>query len=789
MNENLKTQKSNLAKLMASENITVQHKKIPTAYFDVQNRILACPTFKDDISPELYDLFMGHEVGHALHTPFEGLHSTLKENRTLKGYLNVVEDVRIERKIREKFTGLRKSFFKAYNELMQRDFFGIKDRDLQTLSLIDKINLITKVGSRVNIKLTDEESVFLKAAEDCDTWDDVVQVATAIYEWSKENEVRDEKDEAITNVHIDVNDEDYDEDYDEDFGDDSWSGSEDEFDQDGYEEEETDEDGTQDGDKLPDVDGEEEDIDTEEEIEKPTGTKGGKGGKFDPTDGAKEALTEHFAHNNEDQFIDENAVIKTYCKMESFDKVADSLVYSYKDVLKDWKKWHNKELIPTGEEYYAKKMSESIDLANQVLPNLRQYFKNKNKSIINHMAKEFEMRQTAQKAVKAQIAKSGELDMNRLAKYQIIDDVFKRVTYLPEGKNHGVNVLVDWSGSISSEIKDILEQAVILSEFCRKVQIPFNVFLFSDSGPASGTDGWRGEAQLLQMLSNEMTSREYQEGLNTIYLLYLTFMVRKVGYAYYDRTPKGADEVEAMTGMNYVDVESKFWSYDFGPKGYDLGGTPLDHCIVGLRKFLPEFNKKYNIEKSILTVITDGFSHSANVLYEDENEKRDYESQIGEGDPWYTKKDRYLIDPYNKKPYILKKGAENYDRSSFVTTQNLLDWISITCNVTITGYFVFTKKSDFRQTMYHILKDNERYSLDYDRTWREIRKEGKMIECHGYNKMFLVAATGLNASSEDGLSDDLIDAKKSRIMAAFKKNQRNKKTSRFLTNEFIKEIA
>ena len=150
---------------MASENITVLHKKIPTAYFDVKNRVLACPTFKDDMSNELYDLFMGHEVGHALHTPYEGLHSTLKDNATLKGYLNVVEDVRIERKIRERFSGLRKSFFKAYDELMQRDFFGLNGRDLQTLSLIDKINLITKCGSRVSITLTDEEKVFLEAAE------------------------------------------------------------------------------------------------------------------------------------------------------------------------------------------------------------------------------------------------------------------------------------------------------------------------------------------------------------------------------------------------------------------------------------------------------------------------------------------------------------------------------------------------------------------------------------------------------------------------------------------------
>ena len=90
MTEKIRNQKDSLARLMATENLTVVHKKIPTAYFDVKNRILACPTFKDDISNELYDLFMGHEVGHALNTPYEGLHSTIKENRTLKGLFSLI---------------------------------------------------------------------------------------------------------------------------------------------------------------------------------------------------------------------------------------------------------------------------------------------------------------------------------------------------------------------------------------------------------------------------------------------------------------------------------------------------------------------------------------------------------------------------------------------------------------------------------------------------------------------------------------------------------------------------
>ena len=190
MDKQLRTQKDNLARLMATEDLTIVHKKVPTAYFDVKNRIHCCPTFKDDISPQLYDLFMGHEVGHALHTPYEGLHSTLKENRTLKGYLNVVEDVRIEKAIKNKYEGLRRSFYTAYDDLMNRDFFGLKKMSipLSGLSLIDKINLQTKVGSRVNLDWTDEEHDFLNWARNCKTWEEVVECSQAIYEWSKENE-------------------------------------------------------------------------------------------------------------------------------------------------------------------------------------------------------------------------------------------------------------------------------------------------------------------------------------------------------------------------------------------------------------------------------------------------------------------------------------------------------------------------------------------------------------------------------------------------------------------------
>ena len=456
---------------MATENLTIVHKAIPTAYFDVKNRVLACPTFKDDISPALYDLFMGHEVGHALNTPYEGLHSTITENRTLKGYLNVVEDVRIEKAIKNKYQGLRTSFFKAYNELIDRNFFGIKGRDLQELSLIDKINLITKCGSRVDIILNTEEIRFLQMAEDCKTWEDVVKCAQAIYDWSKEHEQRDESDEAITMKMPDIDNEESDE--------------EGELVESPYGGEETDEEGEEeidDGLKAEEELEDAEETDEEEIIE--SGKKGGKfEGKYDEEDGARESITEHNAHNNEDMFVDENACIKTTIPLrERFKETnINDIVYPYKRVIQDFKDYTNcvREKEEAGKDEWAKKyLNQKIENRQIYLEmnnHYRKYIQNKNKKIVAHMAKEFEMRQNAHRSAKAFTGTSGQLDMNRLAKYQIVDDIFKRVTYIPDGKNHGLNVLVDWSGSIHNDVADLLEQSIILAEFCRKVQIPFRV--------------------------------------------------------------------------------------------------------------------------------------------------------------------------------------------------------------------------------------------------------------------------------------------------------------------------
>ena len=181
-----------LAKLMATENITVLHKKVPTAYFDVKNRTLVVPIFKGEMSPELNDLFMGHEVGHALFTPMEGWHDAVcKEGPIFKGYLNVIEDCRIERDIKNKYPGLRKSFYAGYLELVRMDFFGINNKDKNGLNLIDRINLHYKIGTQAGIHFSEEEQVYLNKIDKLETFEDVIEVAKLLFD-RQINETEDE---------------------------------------------------------------------------------------------------------------------------------------------------------------------------------------------------------------------------------------------------------------------------------------------------------------------------------------------------------------------------------------------------------------------------------------------------------------------------------------------------------------------------------------------------------------------------------------------------------------------
>ena len=205
--------KSLLAKLMATENLHIEQRQVATASFDVENRILTIPILEKELSSHTYDLFVGHEVGHALYTPLEGLKKAF-EMKLSMSVMNVLEDSRIERKIKLKYPGIRQSFIKAYKELMERDFFGTINKDVNKLNFIDRVNLYCKGGVETGITFTDEEKSILNEIESTSTYEDVIEVYKKVKDYM--NSLNEEAPVRPKDGHFEYTDDDsFDEDSEE----------------------------------------------------------------------------------------------------------------------------------------------------------------------------------------------------------------------------------------------------------------------------------------------------------------------------------------------------------------------------------------------------------------------------------------------------------------------------------------------------------------------------------------------------------------------------------------------
>ena len=184
-----KNAKSNLAKLLATENISVEHKKVRTAYFDLKNRLLVVPIFKD-MNKDILDLLLSHEIGHALFTDMNEWRIAVEEEKIPHSFLNVIEDARIEKLIKRRYPGLSQSFIKGYRDLINNDFFGTNNKDITQMLLIDRLNIHFK-SSHVESPLTFDdtyESKIVKRMEKLETFEEVVELADELSKYCKKEE-------------------------------------------------------------------------------------------------------------------------------------------------------------------------------------------------------------------------------------------------------------------------------------------------------------------------------------------------------------------------------------------------------------------------------------------------------------------------------------------------------------------------------------------------------------------------------------------------------------------------
>jgi hypothetical protein len=573
--------KSTLAKLMATENIVVEQRKVPTACFDVKNRILTIPILNGNLSPEIYDLMIGHETGHALETPLEGWHNSvvdLKVNRTI---LNVCEDARIEKKIKRKFPGLRASFTKGYRQLFDMDFFGVKGKNLNYLNFIDRINLHTKGGASQGIEFSSHEQELLDDVESAETFEETVKVAIKIQKFMKEEldrqkeEMRKAKSFSKDNTFQGDIDE-----YDYDYGDD-----------DEIENEELENDNGSD------------DYDSDEDGE---GNERDYGSYPSSSTNTLRSITDEKYRQREQELYSKENKENTYCDIPKID--FEEIIIDYKILIGKIKK-ENEEY-----EYYKNGLPHILANYNK--------FKSESNKVVSYLVKEFEMRKNAGQQSRARISKTGDLNLNKIHEYRFTDDIFARMTRVPNGKSHGLVIFVDWSGSMNENMHGTIKQLLNLVFFCRKINIPFEVYGFSSilniEENVDSTSFIQGKIQernigslaisrfsLLNIFSSKMSNRE------------ITFM---------------GSHLLNFPGPVNLNCYVRF------PRLFNLSGTPLNEAILTSFELLPEFKRRNKLEIVNTVFLTDGnggaigeriesVKTNTNILY------KSYKSRIWFRDP------------------------------------------------------------------------------------------------------------------------------------------------------------
>jgi hypothetical protein len=544
--------KSILAKLLATENISVEQQNIPTAAFNPTTRTLYIPNWKD-MSNSLQDLLIGHEVGHAWDTPAEGWHDAVCEDPTLKGFLNVIEDARIERKIKSRYPGLVKSFYAGYRELFERDFFGVKDVDVNTLPLIDRINLHFKVGAFLNVQFSDTDNAFVARCATTETWEDVEALAREIHGKAKE--------EAEQNI----------EDILEQFEDMS---------------------STSDEDEESFGEGEGEQTDSEDDSELDSGFSGGERDEFDELFGEDEEEVEDTLPAPVQEFVETGGVGSITDKVfrEKETQLVDNetkkdAVYVSIPTNIDPSKY----IKPAASMYKFQNFTSYSRKSVETHATL-QYkdFIAKNSKTVNQMVSNFEMKRKAALFIKAKTAKTGDLDDKRLWSYKTSDNLFKQITTIPEGKNHGMIMYLDMSGSMYRNMAGTIEQLINLSMFARKVNIPFEVYGFTDTGHSryhvsapigvKAGDYYLENVSLTHLLSSSFTKKQAEMAYKCLLLWRDTF----------NRRGKTYHRSDISTDM------------------FQLGSTPLNATLVIGMEIAKQFRKANRVEVLNTIILTDG---------------------------------------------------------------------------------------------------------------------------------------------------------------------------------------
>jgi hypothetical protein len=753
------SRKSVLARLLANENISVVQGNFETASFDVVNRTLNLPMWKD-MGRDIYDMLVGHEVAHALYTPenfFE-----YNEEGVPHSWYNIVEDVRIEKMILRKYPGLVANFKRGYNALMfDHDLFGIKDKDISLLPFMDRLNIHTKLRDLIAVSFSDEEMVYVAKAKACETYEDVATVCREIREWlgeeaekqnqAEQTELNDDADSNYSSMSSGSESDMSSDDEGEESGNAKGSSGE-EAEEEG---EETSEDSNS-GNSGEETSEDAPDSDSEEKSEKGEGDTAESKINSNPEDGLSdgntisEAMTDVNYHNNASSLVEDiNKKLfvrgvtreEAYASVIPYAKVAEARRVRNQQLKGSSPRWWQSEI----KNYGTFPESDYVTFIKET------------KQVVNLMVKEFEMRKAAYRSARARTSTRGSLDVNKLHSYKYNDHLFKQVSQLADAKNHGMMMLIDYSGSMAPMLPSVIRQMLALTMFCKRVGIPFEVYSFTSM---QSSIEWKEMLDKKRAIKEASTVTRF----NSDELAMCELMSSSLSKRDYEESFK------MMFWQSVVGYES------FGSGCFeDMGNTPLNAALQASQYLIQDFRKKYAVQKMNFVTLTDGDSNNVYIRYGKDLDNGRY----------VRRPNTFVVDVNGKKIEI--DSWQHYGEAP-LTTGKFVKLIS-DMGVTTINYFIAARKSDLRNEVRRTCGWGE--SEKQRKANKDVREKGVFCVDNnfGYDRRFiLLGETEAMRGQTDALEveSSMTPAK---IAKAFNKSNGSKKKSRIVTQKFAEMVA
>ena len=715
--------KSQLAKLLATEDIVVEHKQVETAQFNVQTRVLILPLW-EKASNAVYDMLVGHEVGHALFTPNEDPPKHIPHQ-----FLNVCEDARIEKLMKRKYQGLAKSFRCGYNELYDQDFFELDGEDISSFNLADRANLHFKIGAFLDLSFSTPEKEIIDLISNAETFTQTIAAAEALYNFCKQ-----EKEESLEQQQQAKLD------FENDLESSGGSGIDSTGDNDtSVSDTDSSPDVEDRSDSVPSIDRVVDSGSTVDDIEVQTlDSLETKLKDLVNTSGVENVYVE-VPKVNLDTIIASNEEVHTYIQ-EHWDQSEVAFTNMCKD--HDW-------MDPS--DIFRKSDSDFVQ------------FKRDAQKEVNYLVKEFECKKAASAYARSATSRTGVLDTTKLQNYRFSEDLFRKVTILPDGKNHGLVFILDWSGSMQYVLQDTLKQLYNLIWFCKKVQIPFEVYAF--------TCEWCRDREYEGNLPSHYEAKEgsliVEERFNLMNLF-----THKVNGTTLENQMKNIWRVSETFTNGQV-----FFRY---PNRLCLSGTPLNEAIISLHEILPKFQKDNGVEKTQCIILTDGEAHQ---LPYNKEVQRHWEDEPYMGSRNINPDKCFLRDRKIGKTY--KFGWQWHDYTGTLLT-NLKDRFPTTNFIGIRVLQNRDAKS-FIRLYYNDAYYGYTSSKEYDRIINDWRKNKSfVIKNSAYDAYIGMSSSALSQDAEFDVNED---ATKAQIKRAFVKSLKTKKLNKKVLGEFVELVV